>query len=342
LEQSRTATGRGLRALPRPGWRGDVSAALAVVAGEPRLWLLGMLGFLLRGGVLILALPIIVLPTQVEVRLMLGANLGTSGLTPGFFVLAGAAGIIAALMALLALLTVAVVDVVSFEQMVTSPHSLEQRAWREPIELAGATRWRLIRRAYTVQLLALLALVVAALPLAVAINQAILDEVLRPTSNTSIYQRVLFDVRQPLFLFGAAILLIEMFSAAAERELFVRAVGLRGARPTRGRLPALLAGLGRSLGRPLRSPARTVLVAGAGWLMWAAAVAIVVGALVFSWPQVEAAFLALPAAGVPQLVHALALFLVALLLAAVFVLGLLLLGVISAVRAALWTVAGLR
>ena len=319
-----------------------MAAALAVVAGQPRLWLMGMLAFALRGGIVLLTLPIVVLPTEVEVRFMLGANLSTSGLTPQFFVLAGVAGVVAALVALLALLVVALVEVASFEQLVNAPQSLEQRAWREPAELIGAARWQLVRRAYAVQVAALLALMAAAVPLVAGINQAILDELLRPTSDASIYQRVLFDVRNPLFLFAAAFLLIEIFSAAAERELFVRAAGLRGGTPVRPRLPDSSADAIHALSRPLRSPLRTLVAAGAGWLMWVAAVPVVVAALDFSWQQVEATFLALPGAGVPQPVHLVALLLVALLLAAVFVMGLLMFGVISAVRAALWTVAGLR
>jgi len=342
VEQSRAAAGRDLRTLPGSGWRRAVSAALAVVVSQPRLWLLGMLGFLLRGGVLVLVLPIAVLPTEVEVRLILGANLGTSGLTPGFFVLAGIAGACAALLALLALLMVAIADVASFEQLVTAPQTLEQRGWREPIGFTGAPRRGLVWRAYGVQLVTLLALVAAAVPVALAINQATIDELLRPSSNALIYQRVLFDARQPLLLFVVAFVLIETFSAAAEQELFVRAAGLRGALPAAGGRRAFLAGIARALGRPLRSPAPTLAAAGAGWLLWLAVATIVVGSLAFTWPQVEATFLALPVAGVPDVVHLLALFVVALVLAAVFVLGLLLFGVVSAVRAALWTVAGLR
>lgn len=328
--------------LPGSGWRRAVSAALTVVVSQPRLWLLGMLGFLLRGGLLVLVLPIIVLPTEVEVRLMLGANLGTSGLTPGFFVLAGVAGAIAALLALLALLMVAIADVASFEQLVTAPQTLEQRGWREPIGFAGASRRGLIWRAYAVQLAALLVLAAVAVPVALALNQATIDELLRPSSNTLIYQRVLSDAQQPVLLFVVALVLIEVFSAAAEQELLVRATGLRGAWPASGGRRTRLTGFAHALGRPIRSPGSTLFAALVGWLVWLAAATIVVGALAFTWPQVEATFLALPVPGVPEAVHLLALFVVALVLAAVFVLGLLLFGVVSAVRAALWTVAGLR
>ena len=46
---------------------------------QSQLWLLGTLSFILRGGLVVMLLPIVVLPTQVEVRLMLGGNLGSSG-----------------------------------------------------------------------------------------------------------------------------------------------------------------------------------------------------------------------------------------------------------------------
>jgi hypothetical protein len=342
VEPPRAVAVRGLRTLPRSGWRGDVGAALAVVAGRPGLWLLGMLGFALRGGVLVLALPIVVLPTQVEVRFLLGANLGTSGLTPGFFVLAGVAGAIAALVALLALLVLAVVDVAAFEQLLTSPQLVEQRAWLEPPALGGPVRRGLVRRAYAVQLTVLVALLAAAIPLTMAINAAIIDELLRPTSDASIYGRVLSDVRDPLFLFVAVFLLIELFGAAVERELFMRTAGLRFRTSGQPRPGATFPAIPRTVGRLLRAPVRPVLAAGAGWLMWAVAIPVVIGALVLTWQQVETSFLALPVPGVPELLHDLALFLVAALLSAVFVSGLLVFGVISAVRAALWTLAGLR
>ncbi len=43
--------------------------ALAAPAEQPSLWLLGTLSFVLRGGSVVLLAPIVVLPTQVEVRL---------------------------------------------------------------------------------------------------------------------------------------------------------------------------------------------------------------------------------------------------------------------------------
>ncbi|MDQ3937451.1 MAG: hypothetical protein M3253_02080, partial [Chloroflexota bacterium] len=89
---------RGLRTAPRASWRSALGSALAVVAGQPSLWLLGALGFAGRGGVLLLAIPMLVLPTPIELRILVGSNLGSGGFSPGFYVvLAVAAAVLAVL-----------------------------------------------------------------------------------------------------------------------------------------------------------------------------------------------------------------------------------------------------
>jgi hypothetical protein len=82
-----------------------LAAALAVALAEPILWLLGSVGFLARGGILVLALPIWTLPSPVGLTILFGADALTptglsgrflatlSGLLVGF--LASALGLIA-------------------------------------------------------------------------------------------------------------------------------------------------------------------------------------------------------------------------------------------------------
>ncbi len=334
---------RGLRTLPHLGRRAEIATALSVVAGQPRLWLMGMIGFALRGGILLLVLPIVVLPTQVEVRFMLGDNLGSSGLTPGFFVLLAAGGAVAAVLAVLVLLTLAVVEVAAFDTVVRASQTAELRDWREPLTLTPTLRRRLVARAFALQLISLLAVALAAVPLVVAVLQATLDEILSPASDASIYLRVLSDVRSALFVFIAAFVVIDLFSASAERELLMRASGLRGTLAAR-RLPAAIIDSARhTLARPFRSPVRTIIAAAVGWVLWLGVAVAVSWTLTFTWQQVEATFLALPGgAAAAEPAHTLALLVVAALLAAVFSVCLFLFGVVSAVRAALWSVAGLR
>ncbi len=54
------------------GWGGALVAALVVVLTRPVTWVLGLAGFLARGGIVLLALPVTVLPTPSGVQNALG------------------------------------------------------------------------------------------------------------------------------------------------------------------------------------------------------------------------------------------------------------------------------
>jgi hypothetical protein len=70
-----------------------VGAAL-VALGRPRLWAIGLAGFLARGGVVPFLLPIVVLPSVVGMATFVGPNAVTgAGLSPSFVVLAVATAI---------------------------------------------------------------------------------------------------------------------------------------------------------------------------------------------------------------------------------------------------------
>src|SRR5207247_967864 len=154
---------------PRVGWRSDIGSALSLVVRRPSLWILGSAGFALRGGILLLTLPIIVFPTQVEIRFMFGANLGSTGLTAGFWTLLGIAGAVGALLATGALWALAAIEVGAFEQAANAPETADQRGWLSP-NVGGASRRRqLVERVFTIEAIAVLLLVACAVPLVAAI-----------------------------------------------------------------------------------------------------------------------------------------------------------------------------
>jgi hypothetical protein len=328
-----------LRTIPRAGWRRDLASAFAIVAHRPSLWLIGMLGFSLRGGILLLFLPMVVLPTQVEVRFMLGDYLGSAGLTPGFWSLMVIVGAVAAVLGLGVLLLLARLELTAFEELTEAPESAEQRGWREAT-LSPMVRRRLIGQVFLVELAALVVLAACAVPLVAAIGQATIDELLRPTSSGSIYLRVLADVRDPLLLCAAAVALIELFSAAAGRVLLVRGAGLRGQPVDRERPATAASAAIAAVARPIRSPLGTLLAAGIGWAVWLAAVLVAVLSIGAVWQVVMASFLS--AALTPDLVVDAVLFFLSVAFAAVFVLALLLCGMASAVRASLWSIEAFR
>ena len=219
--------------------------------------------------------------------------------------------------------------------------------WREQVRRQaandGSRTWRiLVRRAYAVQLGAAGARGRRRPAPARRSTRRSLDEIAAAHLRHVDLQRVLFDVRNPLFLFVAAFLLIEIFLRGGRNASSSSALWDRAARPPRGP-HALCAG---SL-RPRAQPAASAHLCapycrGAGWLMWVVAVP--------SWSERSIlpglrwrrrSWLCRPP-DVRSRFHVLALFVVRSLLAAVHSWPLLLFGIVSAVRAALWTVAGLR
>ncbi|MDL2336053.1 MAG: hypothetical protein QFC55_08485, partial [Chloroflexota bacterium] len=184
---------------------------------QPSLWLLGTLSFILRGGVLALLLPIMVLPTQVEVRLMLGGSLGTSGLTPGFFVGVSAATIVSSGLVMAVLYALAWLEIAAYRRLADDPE-IEPNTLHDP-----GTR---LRDLFVVEALTLIVLLLAAVPLAAALGQSIYQEILLPSSSASIYDRVLSHLAQPIAIFAVALPIVDSVSAIWVRgQLSGKSVG---------------------------------------------------------------------------------------------------------------------
>lgn len=337
MEFSRILAAPGLRTLARSGWRARLRTALAVVAGRPQLWLLGMVGFLLRGGVVFLLVPIVALPTQVEARLMIGDYLGSTGFTGTFWGLLAAAAVFGALFVGAVLWVLACTELAAFARLMRDPEMAEQQAFA-PSPLARGARHALLLRLFGIQVLSFVALVVAASPVASAVGQKAFGEIVRPSSSSSIYARVLGGVGEPLFFFLVALIVIEMVSALATRELLVRATGWRGRRGS-GRLWVLPA-VGSALAHPIVSPLRTMGTAAIGWAATAVVLIPALWAITISWQAVRAAFLT--SVGLSDTSGVLGMLVVALVFSGTFVLSIVLAGFASAVRAALWNVERLR
>lgn len=315
-----------------------MGTAFAVVIGRPSLWLIGALGFALRGGILLLLLPIFVLPTPVEARLLLGTNLGSSGLTPSFLSNVGLAGVLLIIPIALALLAIAYLELAGFERVVGDEETAEQREERPVATLSNRDRRRLMSWLVAAQLAGVVLLAAAALPLASAVIEVTTGEVLRPTiPGGSIYLRVLSGVREPLAVFLAAVVVVELLTALVSRQLLLRGFGLHlrpspglGVRPT----------LAAALARPFRHPLRTVGTAVLGWAISLSVLVPVVWSLLLAWETVRSTYLATGSRTDAQSVTGLVLVTVAL--AAVFVAGVMLCGLASALRSGLWTMDGLR
>lgn len=272
--------------------------------------------------------PIIVLPTQVEVRLMLGGNLGSSGLTPGFWTTVGVVTVISTGLVLALLYVLARIEVSSFDRLVGDPDlAADTGMARDRLGPgAGTDRGARMRDLFVVESLTLIVLLLAAVPLATAIGSVTLDEILLPSSAASIYDRVLGQLTVPLTIVAVALPIIDALSAGVVRGMLAgRSVGSAFARS-----------LGAIIGQPIRWLATAALA-------WLSLVVVVIGidwALSIAWQATRASFLA--TTSVSDMVNRGAPALVAALLAGVFVCGLALCGYVSAFRNALWSVTCLR
>jgi hypothetical protein len=277
--------------------------------------------------VLLLA-PIIVLPTRVEVRLMLGGNLGSSGLTTGFWASVGVATIISTGLVLGVLYVLARIEIGAYERLASDPELMAGTGLAPDALAPGADKDRgaRMRDLFVVESLTLIALLLAAVPLAAAIGSVTLDEILAPSSVASLYDRVLSQLTVPLAIVAVALPIIDTVSAGAVRGLLAgRSVG-----------SAFVFSLGAILRRPVFWLATVALA-------WLSLVIVVIGvdwALSIAWQATRASFLA--TTSVSDMLNRVAPVLVAALLAGVFVCGLALCGYVSAFRNALWSVTGPR
>jgi hypothetical protein len=301
-----------------------VSAAFEIVARNPLLWLYGSLGFTLRGGIVALALPIVVLPTQVEARALLGGNLGSNGLTDGFWWLLALGALLGVAFAIGIAALLARLELASFERVAG------------PLRSRAAARGA-YRQLIGVQVLAMVGLAVAAIPLAMAVGQIAYDELLRPTSTASIYVRVLARVGPQIFVLLVGLVAVELVSALASRDILARAA-------LTGSPGNTIRSFGRSLVgalvRPLRSPARTLATAAFGWALTGFALLAAGWLIALAWQSVRARFLTSVAFGNlgADAGADLQMFVIATGLAAAFVAGILGAGLASAVRGAAWSV----
>jgi len=328
---SRTIAVVGLRTAPGAGWRSDLATAGALLGGRPFVWLIGMIGFALRGGILLLTVPIVVLPTQVEVRFLLGGNLGSTGLSGGFYLIVVGATVLTFVAALAILYVLARIELAGFDALLAQRPALDPLAETARVPLAADRRRATIGELYVVQALGLLALLLAAVPLALAVGDATLSEILRPSSTGSIYARVAGQVVLPLVGFGVAVVVVELLSAVASRAVLMREHGIR---PEGSGRPASFVRL------LLAHPLRNLAVAALGWLLFLLAVGVAVAAIDLAWQAASAVFLSVSWSSLLEELTAQAA--AAFLLAAVFGAGLLLAGLVSALRGALWSLASLR
>lgn len=325
------------------GWRPALASALAGVVGQPSLWLIGSLSFALRGGLLLLLASMVVLPTPIELRMLLGSNLGSSGFTPQFLLLLTVAGLLLGVLVLLTQALVAYLELSAFERLLRGPDMADELSGRPFTPPDRRTRRWLLVTLLGLQLLVLGGVIVAAIPLINGIVTLAYQEVIRPSLGGTIYVRLFNGVRDEVFVLLAGLVVVELVSSVATRRLLLRGYGLTARPPATGvlaSLAALIQALGGGLLRPLRRPLRTLATLVLVWALSLAAVVPLSWGLKVAWSSVRGAYLGPAWGSRPDELAGLAV--VTLALCGIWVAAVLLGGFVSALRAALWSADALR
>jgi len=299
-----------------------VATIAGTIRAHSQTLVLGMIGFALRGGIVFLTVPIIVLPTSVEVRLLLGSGLGTSGLTSDFYLVAGLLSVLTLGLALLILYVLARCETGLYARFVNSASPNLEHTWPPPGQLDDEDRSLLTSRMFVLETATLIVILLEAIPLAVAIAQSTYEEIVLPSSADSLYARIVSDVIVPLVVFLISLVVIEAISAIVTRRVLAVAYGLQ------------------AHNRLARHPLRIFGVAISGWILFVGAVGISFVLLSAMWGVVSSVFLSTGLTGdLSDLTSAI---LVALLFGLLFSACLFVCGLVSTIRSGLWTLASLR
>lgn len=323
--------------MTSPGWRSGAGTAAAVAAADPGSWALGLLGFLVRGGVLVILVPILSAPSPVLLSMLFRGEVGMIGRGELRLIAIGA-GIVLSIVAIAAVIVSAYADLALAERFVRDPESEALRRGEPPASLSPTARRSLLWWIASVQAVALLPIIGAVSLLVEASVRATSDELLSPsTTELPLIGRVLPALGPQLLVGLAVLVLTEILSSLATRRLMANAWGLlpNGADAGSETRVAL-----RGAARLLRRPARVVATALTGWLVILLVAGFVLAVTLLAWGTAREVLVAGTVSGDPVawLVGAV---LVALFVG-VWIGGLGLIGFAAALRSGLWTADALR
>jgi hypothetical protein len=279
-----------------------LAAALEAAASDPGSWPVGMLGFLARGGLIVLILPILTLPTPVGLATLLGpAVVGTGRLEGPLRSLVVGAGVV-----LVSVVAAAIVLAALAQHLVYA-------RWRSngsrplPEAVGGLV---------AVELVALTPIVVVVLVSSAMIVDQVRGELLLPGDlAVPFVVRIVARTLVPLVAFIVAIITAEAIDGSLARRILVEQRRLRS---------------------PVRALTSVIATALVGWLVTLAVLVPGLALIGVTWQAARASWsmVARAETGSPDVARAL---LAAMALAGTWLGVLLLCGVASLVRAHLWT-----
>lgn len=318
--------GVGARAARRQvsgsGWATAVGAATRSTAAEPVAWVVALAGFLARGGLVLVVLPIVVLPTLTGLATVLGP----------IVVLVALAGPNASLIPLAAVSTLAVAAWLVIGGLIGAVADVVLIRWfgrRLGDSDGGGTAglldddglWGRTWRVYAVRLVAHVALLPVLAMAGTLVVSAVYRELTAPGDVTvPLVVRVIQSEPGALVAVALTWLVGEAIGALAARRVVLLGRGAAG---------ALVSAVGASIRSPLRIGA-TALLATIGSVI---ALVPVIGLLMAAWSATRTLVLGdLGLVALPAIV----------LLVLAFCAALVVAGLASAWRSALWTAEDLR
>ena len=298
--------------------RGGLGEAARIVVGAPRLWGLALAGFLARGGIVLFALPILVVPSVVGIVTFVGPDAVTAaGFSERFVaLLAGASAILGGWL-ILGLVVGVLVELALIQAVVPGPAAAD--APRDGLSSGPARRDRLILRLIVVRAISLVPFGLAVAVASARLIDAGYQEMILPSDTSApLVGRILLAAPDAIVLVALGWLLSEL-----EGTLAARLVAIDGR-------PAFSALVG-AVGWVVRRPLRTAWLGGATAAASIVVLGVALAATSAAWALVRDALL-----GPPEPAPAVA---AVLGFVAIWIGALGLAGLVSAWRSVAWSLA---
>jgi hypothetical protein len=322
--------------VTRLGWRAGAGSAAAVAAADPGSWALGLLGFLVRGGALLVVLPILSVPSPVLLSMLFRGEVGMIGRGELRLIAIGV-GVAVSIVAIAGVIVSAYADLALAERFVRDPESEVLRRGRAPEPLTRRSRRSLLWWVASVQAVALLPIIGVISLLVTGVVRSTSDELIAPTTTElSLVARVVTAIGPQLLVALVVLALVEMLSSLATRRLMANAWGLLPDGPDDASETRVAL---HGVGRLIRRPARVLATALTGWLVILLVAGFVLAVSSLAWATTRDVLVS-GSSGDP--VGWLAATALVALFASVWIGGLGLIGFATALRSGLWTADALR
>lgn len=333
----------GVGTVARRGLGAALAAAVTSVVADPGLWLLGAVSFFVRGGALVILLPILWVPSPVLMSVFLAPFITTSGISPDVVPVAVSAAIAVIVAAVAAVVLAGYVQLAAFERIAGRNETDALRFGHQPRTLHNGERLGIVVRLAVIQLLGLVPALLLLPTIGQHIGDAGLAELQLPTStDTPLVIAILQRVQSDLLLLGFVIVVMDLLVALGGHQLIAARLGLADPRGS-GKPTGDLRAIGSGLGRLIRQPVRTALLFVLAWLVTVGAVAVAIGATVIAWGALrELLFQPTSAAPASAEIAFIAELFALAAFGAIWIASITLAGFASSLRGALWTTNALR